>query len=81
MEPQKTIDLMVDCVIFCCENCNNRHRGCKDGKKFKDFSETVISALEKQIPKELNMFHCQCGMAIDDGWCFCPKCGQALRRG
>jgi hypothetical protein len=42
--------------------------------------DVATEALEKQIPKELNMFHCQCGMIIDDEWDFCTKCGQAVKR-
>ena len=38
----------------------------------------AISSLETKIPKKLNMCHCQCGMAIDDGWIFCPMCSQAI---
>ena len=39
----------------------------------------VISAIEKQIPKPLNMSHCNCGMPIDKGWKYCPDCGQKVK--
>ncbi len=41
-------------------------------------TEKAISALERQIPKLAYMCHCNCGMAIDNGWDYCPKCGQRL---
>lgn len=41
--------------------------------------ETAKAALEKQIPKEPHMNHCQCGEAIDINWIYCPDCGQRVR--
>ena len=41
----------------------------------------VIEALEKQIPKLVDMSHCNCGMALDNVWKYCPNCGQALKWG
>jgi hypothetical protein len=43
-------------------------------------AQKTVRACEKQTPKGLNMFHCQCGMVIDDEWDFCTKCGQAIKR-
>ena len=41
--------------------------------------DMAISALKKQIPRQPDMGHCQCGMAIDDYWEFCPNCGQRMK--
>jgi len=43
--------------------------------------DETIEFLEKQIPKLVDMSHCNCGMALDNVWQYCPNCGQALKWG
>lgn len=43
--------------------------------------DETIEFLEKQIPKLVDMGHCNCGMALDNVWQYCPNCGQALKWG
>ena len=46
MKPEDAIDLFVSCAVFDCDHCNNKYRGCAEKEKFKDFSETVVAALD-----------------------------------
>lgn len=44
---------------------------------------TVVTPLEHRQALEhitgIYMDHCQCGMAIDSDWLYCPMCAQPLR--
>ena len=43
--------------------------------------DETIEFFEKQIQKLVDMSHCNCGMALDNVWKYCPNCGQALKWG
>lgn len=72
MKPEEAKELLVSCVIFCCNECNNRHRGCEDMEKLKDFSDTVLGTLEKQIPKK--PIRASDRLTRKQVW-ICPVCG------
>ena len=45
------------------------------------YAQMAVEALERQVPKLVDMSHCNCGMALDNVWQYCPNCGQALKWG
>ena len=69
MTNQEALDIFVSCATLDCEHCNMSFRGCEDKPRFNEMRDMVISALEKQIPKNV---------IIENGWKYCPACYACL---
>ena len=82
-----------DCNEKLCDNCDLCYMQGNAGEHIKSI-EIAIQALEKQIPKKVNLRHIRKYDGFDDGECpncgmsvsrdcdgddvFCPDCGQKL---
>ena len=96
---QGKLDCMEKCDVFDCKNsdeCDNCQYCYSKGtfREQKEAFKTAINALEKQIPKKVNLRHIRKYDGFDDGECpncgmsvsrdcdgddvFCPDCGQKL---
>ena len=87
MKIEEAKQLFLDCTGFICQECNNRHRGCTDKDKNPEMIETVLEALEKQIPKEPispltfgSIGICPiCSASQFNKRNYCYNCGQAFK--
>jgi len=69
-----------DMVIIYCKADSKEHLSVmdKDYGLIRRFVKAQRMSPGKDIALLLSDSHCECGMAIDDGWKYCPECGGRL---